>query len=120
MGGYMTTVDPQKIAELQLLFGNEVGGLMDAFVVDSLAHLANMRLHAESGEWDQLGEVTHNLKGSCANIGADRLASMASDLVEQCRRGAVLQAQRLVADIAQEFDYVRSELQQLSILSAED
>ncbi len=72
------------LSELHMLveaLGEEdVAGLLEIFLGDSMDQLDVMRGHLDTGDMQALGRAAHTLKGSSLNMGAAELASACAAL----------------------------------------
>lgn len=54
--------------------------LIGMFGDTSPAMLADIRRHTDSGNLTEMGKAAHKLKGSCASLGAERMAEICMEL----------------------------------------
>jgi HPt (histidine-containing phosphotransfer) domain-containing protein len=91
--------------------------LADLFFEDTPARLAVLRAAWEAGDAEALGQTAHALKGSCANLGARKMAETAKLLEEAGRRGDLPATPRLLDRLDDEFRQTRAELSALLLKS---
>jgi two-component system, sensor histidine kinase RpfC len=91
-------LDEEKYREVAALMGDQARMQMviENFCKDSEALLKQMHEFEDAGQWQELGDLAHALKGSAAAVGAKRLQILARDL-EVCVHG--LQPATAVADL---------------------
>jgi HPt (histidine-containing phosphotransfer) domain-containing protein len=90
-----------------------VSELVNMFVVDAPKMVDVLQAEADAGSWDGVRREAHGLKGSCANLGAERLAALCHDLETSAREGDVVQATQIVNGIELELTNLLSELARL-------
>ena len=66
--------------------------------------------HAVQRNTSELYQDVHSLKGSAANLGANRLVNLCGELEARCRLGPLEVAPALLAAIHQELAKVRADL----------
>ncbi|MEM1416800.1 MAG: Hpt domain-containing protein [Myxococcota bacterium] len=96
------------LSELEMLIealGEEdVVGLLEIFLGDSMTQLEVIRGHLASGDHHQLTRAAHTLKGSSLNMGARELADACAQLEKSAD---VAEAQTLLAAVEAEAEKVR-------------
>ncbi len=77
--GVSPALDPERIRELNLLFGAEAfrSSLLDVFRRDILSTMRNLRRAIRNGQSAQISSMTHALKSSAGNMGAVQLSAIA-------------------------------------------
>jgi PAS domain S-box-containing protein len=81
--------------------------ILRRFEDDTSSRLVNLVVAAETGDAAALGQTAHALKGSCWNIGATRMASIAQQLQELGQRGSTDGATDMVNSLETAFVTVR-------------
>ena len=81
--------------------------LIDLFLRDTPPRLAALKDAIREGDVQALSQNAHTLKGSSANLGATRLASLNAELHSQASDGSLEGAGRLLAQLDNEFERVR-------------
>jgi PAS domain S-box-containing protein len=108
-------VDPDSIAALRKLRRADgpdpVVELIDLFVRDTPARIAEMRLAATQYDHTRLAAEAHNLKGCASSIGAHQMATFCGELEERAEAKAIQVATRLLQKVADEFERVRAALE---------
>lgn len=90
-------VDPIPLDRIRMAGGVD----LEKKIVDLFLHHAPLRLTAAreaaaAGDADALERVTHSLKSSAAQVGAERLAEICRQLEERAQKGEVAGASALV------------------------
>lgn len=88
-----------------------VARLVTTFVVDSETRLATLRAALAAGDAATFERAAHAMKGSSANMGATRMASLAARLQDVGKRAALETAEPLVQRMQGEFEHARDLLQ---------
>ena len=80
----METLDSETLATLRSLQedGDDdlLAELIDLFFQDAPERMAAIKDAVHTSDWVGLGERAHSLKGSCASLGAVRMASLCAKL----------------------------------------
>jgi HPt (histidine-containing phosphotransfer) domain-containing protein len=107
----MAIIDRATFAELQSTAGAEfVGELIDTFLEEAPAMLAELRDSLVAGRADAFRRAAHSLKSNASTFGALALAALARELELQ---GIDAQAPAAVAALAQHYEAVALELRAL-------
>jgi signal transduction histidine kinase/DNA-binding response OmpR family regulator len=85
--------------------------LIDQFLQETPAHLAELQGAVEQGNVHRVEEVAHRLKGSAAQLGARRMSRLSAALQEAGRRADLGTAAAQLADLQREFVDVRTALE---------
>jgi len=88
--------------------------ILRRFEDDTASRLVNLVVAAETGDAAALGQTAHALKGSCWNIGATRMASIAQQLQELGQRGSTDGATDMVNSLETAFVTVREAIASFS------
>jgi PAS domain S-box-containing protein len=108
-------VDPDTIAALRTLRRADrpdpVAELIDLFVRDTPARIAEMRSAVTQYDCTRLAAAAHNLKGCASSIGAHKMATLCGELEEHAEAKAIQVATRLVKKMEGEFEHVRTALE---------
>ncbi len=100
-----------RLHRLQEVTGRAVvGEIVDGFLEEIPRRLARLREALAAGDAEALAFVAHSLKGSSAQLGALRLASLSHVLELEARSGSLEGAAALVDDVARELARVAPEL----------
>jgi CheY-like chemotaxis protein len=100
-------LDPQRLTQLRSTLGSGDGSLfrrvVEAFLADTRARLAALRQALDRDDREAVRQLAHTLRGSCLNLGAQRMTEVATALerVPAEERPAV--APPLVAELEAEF-----------------
>jgi CheY-like chemotaxis protein len=95
-----TPNQPDPLAEVIDLFFGQTPDLLRA-----LGEAAKRR------DADSLRRTAHTLKGSCGNLGAERMAMLCRDLELTAKQGTLSSARTLIAQIEREYTNVRKLLE---------
>ncbi len=106
-------LDVDALKELREVMEDEFSVLIETYVKDSVMRVDSLYQALEAGDTDELRKAAHSFKGSCGNIGAQRLAEMCSQVEEAGRKGALENVSELVEHIAQEFEEVKKLMEAL-------
>jgi signal transduction histidine kinase/HPt (histidine-containing phosphotransfer) domain-containing protein/ActR/RegA family two-component response regulator len=110
----LPALDPiylDRLRQLQEVTGRAVvGEIVDSFLGEMPRRLARLREALAAGDGEALAFAAHSLKGSSAQLGALRLASLSHALELQGRSGSLAGAAGLVDDVARELARVAPEL----------
>ena len=85
--------------------------LVDLFFADVPPQLASLREAIESGDASSVKRVAHTLKGSCGNMGAQRMAALCARLQDIGASGYLTHAPELLKQLEAEFERVRPALE---------
>lgn len=91
-----------------------ISELVDLFLADAPSLVTRIRGAFTSRDIHELERVSHTLKGSASNLGADRLAQSCFRVMSLSREGQ-LPAEPEIRQIESEFDIVRPELEKLKL-----
>ncbi len=109
----MARLDPNAIAELRDLMGDEFDALIDAFRSDSQGQVEAIDQAATGNDADTVRRQAHGLKGACINLGANDLAELCGRIEEIGRVGDCSSALELLAPLHSEFRAVSAALDSL-------
>lgn len=108
-------IDESVIAELRALETMGKPGfltrLIDLFIEDLPRRLATLQSAVKEARPEELAREAHALKGSCAQLGATRLAALCEILEDQGRAGSTAAASPVLEVLREEFDRVRQALE---------
>jgi len=93
--------NPARMQEIAVQAGSDdiVYELVGLFLADVEARMRDLATSVASGNTDQRERVSHSIKGSCANLGAEQMAEFAR-CIEHCPPNA---APELLRAIQHEF-----------------
>ena len=107
-------IDEARLDELAELGDEEdphwLVSIMEKFVEDASSRIVKLVVSSETGDAGQLGQTAHALKGSCGNVGATHMATIAQQLQALGKSGSVQGASDLIASLEKEFTRVRAGL----------
>jgi len=98
----------QRLSQLSEECGAEMlAGFIGMFVGDAAERLT--RLHGLAAEQDvtAVEREAHNLKGSCANLGAERMAALCHQLETEAEAGSLRSADEFLESLDSEFERLK-------------
>ncbi len=84
---------------------------IDLFLEHTEQSLVELRQHFEAKDCAGLRHVAHSLKGSCGNLGAERMAALCRELEQSGKTGVVNGVDKLIRGVESEFAEVRQALE---------
>lgn len=106
----MSTLDAEVLEELRALAGPEaLRETIALFVSGAEKNLAALRQELDDAK--ALSRTAHSLRGSCAVIGARRMAKLAAQLEELARAGGLEGVAELLERIESEYRATRAALE---------
>jgi len=116
------TLDTGRIAQLKDLSRRHSPGMFDqlvkCFLTDAPERIRQIRAAHEAGDTDALMNAAHSLTGISGNIGAPRMSMIGRELQVMASGGAIEGAPKLIARLRKEFEYVKSELESITQIPA--
>ena len=103
-------INLHQIEELKSILGADFQGLIDEFLRDSQARLTRALAALGEGNWEVARREFHTLKGSCGNIGAERLSDMCQHLEWRLKQGDCPSTQQSSNELQIEYQRVRQAL----------
>jgi signal transduction histidine kinase/DNA-binding response OmpR family regulator/HPt (histidine-containing phosphotransfer) domain-containing protein len=101
----------QRLEELRAECGPEVlAGLVDIFLEDAGKGIRQARELLSAQDAPALEQKAHALKGSCANIGADQLASVFATIEDRAETGQLLGLEERIEEAVIRLEGVRRQL----------
>ncbi len=85
--------------------------LIDLFLTDTPLRLAELRQALADQDATRIAAIAHTLKGSCGNLGAERLAALTCDVERAARQELSAPADTCLAPIEEEFRLVQAALE---------
>jgi signal transduction histidine kinase/CheY-like chemotaxis protein/HPt (histidine-containing phosphotransfer) domain-containing protein len=82
-------LDAATLADLEEIMGEELRGLVTAYLTDGDARLKALREAAERNDVAEVGKLAHSLKSASANLGAQPLATEAKGVEHDARSRAL-------------------------------
>ena len=82
--------------------------LMELFLTDVPPKIAALRVAAQAGDARSVVQNSHNLKGSCANLGAVKMEALCKEIEEIGRSGELASALARITRLEEEFGRVRA------------
>ncbi|MBS0432205.1 MAG: response regulator [Proteobacteria bacterium] len=90
-------LDEITLADLEDVMGEEVRGLVQAYLHDGDARLLALRVAADRKDAEEVGKLAHSLKSASANVGANVLSAEAKAVEHDARAGALASPDARVA-----------------------
>jgi DNA-binding response OmpR family regulator len=116
--GEPPVLDPSyldRLRQLQEITGRSVvGEIVDSFLSEAPRRLSRLREALAAGDGEALAFAAHSLKGSSAQLGALRLASLSHALELEGRQGTLQGAAGIADEIEREIERVAPALKQAS------
>lgn len=109
----MEHLNTNMLAELKTLMEDEFGLLVDTYCSDGELKVNELGKAVEEGDAAKVREMAHSLKGSSSNIGAEYLSDVCCRLEAKGKQGDLSDAESMYAEIKQEFEQVKSLIQQI-------
>lgn len=103
-------LDAIAVEELKGVMGGDFDVLVRTFFIDSVQRIEGIRAALEARDPEALRRAAHSFKGSSGNMGAPHLAELCRALEELGRSGSVAGGDRLLDELAAEYDAVQREL----------
>lgn len=100
----------QGLEDTRKMFPREFSQLAALYLRDSRERIEQLRQAATAGDLAQLARLAHSLGGSCASIGASRLATLCNDFELQCKTQQIDHIDAILTTIAAEFSLVECRL----------
>jgi len=97
-------LDPGVLSALREVMEDGFSTLVETFLADSEERLKVMQ---QADKAEQLIDAAHSFKGSCSNMGADRLAELCGLLEQSASAFPSAGIDELIVKIRDEFDTVR-------------
>lgn len=95
---------------LQEIMPDQFTALIETFLSDSEDRIRQLQRALADTDADSVRRQAHSFKGSCNNIGAERLAELCLDLEERGREERLAGGEEQLAAVRQEFSQLRSTL----------
>jgi two-component system, sensor histidine kinase and response regulator len=106
------SIDGDVIGSLRELGGSEMlSELTQLFFEDTRSSMATLRKALEEGDAQSVERVAHNLKGSCDNMGATRMAAICAELQDVGTSANLSRGPELLEHLKAEFERVRPALE---------
>jgi two-component system, sensor histidine kinase and response regulator len=89
--------------------------IIGTFLVSSAQTIQKAKQALAAQDVTEVQQCAHSLKGSAANLGANRLVALCGQLEARCRSGSLESAPGLLPSIEQELKQVREDLSEYSV-----
>ncbi len=101
---FSEAVISERLAQLREECGAEmVAGFIEVFVGDTSKRLTRLRDLTAQQDSTAVEREAHSLKGSCANLGAERMASLCEQLEAEAESGSLTRAKEFLERLDYEF-----------------
>ena len=108
--GMSEAIDLSVYAGIRKLMGDAISELLEAYLEDTTEFVRLLREACDSDDYAAMQVPAHSMKSSSANVGAMRLSALAKKLEEQVRSDSLLDVEKQVSEIEEEFGRVVREL----------
>ncbi|MCI0667517.1 MAG: EAL domain-containing protein [Methylococcaceae bacterium] len=107
-----SSIDDESFENLVIAIGHKVGEIIDVFFGDTPNYLDQVGIAHRNQDWVRLKSVTHSLKGSAHNLGANILGSICREIEELVNEKEVPEAriESLIGDLRREYSSVERNL----------
>ena len=96
-------VNASVFDEVREVMGDDFNELLSAYVSSMNDILQKLPQSCHDSDLQEAQRMAHSMKSASANIGAERLSTMARQLENQTRKGNLEQAQSQLAELDSEF-----------------
>ncbi len=107
------TVDFERLEDLTAGDPEFLQELVDMYLEDAQALLQDLQSALAKASAEDVGRTAHKLKGSSANMGAQRISHLATELEEAGRSASLGNAPQLVMTLENELGSVKVAFQRL-------
>ena len=120
---YTQLINSQKFAETKAMMGENMSLIINAFIESGESHIKALKFCLRNTEnltatdFENLRNVIHALKGSCAILGLQRLFELCNDTEEKCKLGEIDNIKNQIEEIDQLFDESQTAI--LALMSEE-
>jgi len=87
-----------------------VAEILQAYSTDSTRHMKELGEHVEAADWKGAGRTAHTLKGSSANIGAERMGELSLRMQRACEAEKEVEARETLSLMRAEYALLTGEL----------
>ncbi|HWG10663.1 MAG TPA: ATP-binding protein [Rhodanobacteraceae bacterium] len=94
-------LDEATLADLEEIMGEDVRGLVLAYLHDGDARLLALRVAADRNDAVEVGKLAHSLKSASANVGAKLLSTEARAVEQDARNGTLTEPSSRVTILEQ-------------------
>ena len=113
VSGVDDVLENKVVKELYELMGDDYKTVFDAFLTSLNEHLPNLKTAVENKNVQDVVTITHTLKGSSANIGANRFSCASKRFLESAREGDLSDAASMLEKLLAESEKVCAAIQDL-------
>jgi HPt (histidine-containing phosphotransfer) domain-containing protein len=104
-------LDREQLREVTMDDGDLMRQILDALIEDTSSQIAFLAAAVENRDAAGAGRLAHYSKGACANIGAQRAASLFWQIEDDARQGRFDACAKAVESIGHELDLLRGAAQ---------
>jgi FOG: HPt domain len=107
-------IDPEAIENLRSLTPDDPDGflreIVGIFLEDTPARIAELRDTLAAGDQVAFTRAAHSIKGSAANLGANQLRTLSSELEQQSKTAGLAGIEPQIDGLQAAFERARAEL----------
>ena len=100
------SINKEMIEELKDLMEDDFPLLINTFLDDSNKRLVDLKLAIVEANANEVRELAHGFKGSSANLGAEKLAEISSELESMGRNDGLSEAESRFKELNNEYKII--------------
>jgi len=101
------SINEEMIGSLREIMEDDFPVLVETFLTDCAERIVDLNSAISSSNSVDVREISHGLKGSCSNLGADRLAEIGYVLETMGRTESLTGAEDELCKLEEEFKVVK-------------
>lgn len=102
-----THLDREVLQTLQEVMDDQFPVLISTFITDSDSRIRSLQKALATQDGEAVRRQSHSFKGSCHNIGAQRLGDLCQIMEDRGREGDLQGLEHHLVDIQQEFSQLK-------------
>ena len=103
-------LDLVKVESMREELEDMFSGLIDTFIEGADEYVKRLNLAVLENNYEEMSAISHGMRSSCGNVGADKLASMADELSIMMKSGTESDFEHLLHDFNKFYHGVRQAL----------